>query len=217
MRLVRRADNLTTFTCRLSWNLGASTSSNPQGLSRPVVGLLYPLLLITVPQFPQLISFRLYTVFVSSFFHWPFNLYKNSLHFFLILRSFYSWFFFMPKVKLRPPRTKLDPTSVVMINIKWMPTYLTDGLESKTFRSSELDVFVWEYMKNVLCAEKTRELRQLLALIHSAAAIIIPSVFRRTWRKIWYCFYIRMNHVDVRSESELLNIAQQPHDYIPQN
>jgi len=27
--------------CRLSWNLGASTSWNPQGLSRPVVGLLY--------------------------------------------------------------------------------------------------------------------------------------------------------------------------------
>jgi hypothetical protein len=26
--------------CRLSWNLGASTSWNPQGLSRPVVGLL---------------------------------------------------------------------------------------------------------------------------------------------------------------------------------
>jgi hypothetical protein len=27
--------------CRLSWNLGASTSWNPQGLSRPVMGLLY--------------------------------------------------------------------------------------------------------------------------------------------------------------------------------
>ena len=31
----------TTFMCRLSWNLGASTSWNPQGLSRPVMGLLY--------------------------------------------------------------------------------------------------------------------------------------------------------------------------------
>jgi len=40
-RPVRRADNLTTFVCRLSWNLGASTSWNPQGLSRPVMGLLY--------------------------------------------------------------------------------------------------------------------------------------------------------------------------------
>ena len=38
---VRRADNLTTFMCRLSWNLGASASWNPQGLSRPVMGLLY--------------------------------------------------------------------------------------------------------------------------------------------------------------------------------
>jgi hypothetical protein len=27
--------------CRLSWNLGASTCWNPQGLSRPVMGLLY--------------------------------------------------------------------------------------------------------------------------------------------------------------------------------
>jgi hypothetical protein len=28
-RPVRRADKLTTFVCRLSWNLGASTSWNP--------------------------------------------------------------------------------------------------------------------------------------------------------------------------------------------
>ena len=32
--------------CRLSWNLGASTSWNPQGLSRPVMGLLYLYLLL---------------------------------------------------------------------------------------------------------------------------------------------------------------------------
>ena len=38
---VRRADNRTTFMCRLSWNLGASTSCNTQGLSRPVMGLLF--------------------------------------------------------------------------------------------------------------------------------------------------------------------------------
>jgi hypothetical protein len=38
---VRMADNLTTFKRRLSRNLGASTSWNPVGLSRPVVGLLY--------------------------------------------------------------------------------------------------------------------------------------------------------------------------------
>jgi hypothetical protein len=31
----------TTLMCRLSRNLGASTSWNPQGLSRPVMGLLY--------------------------------------------------------------------------------------------------------------------------------------------------------------------------------
>jgi len=38
---MRRADNLTTFMCLLSWNLGASTSWNPLGLSRPVMELLY--------------------------------------------------------------------------------------------------------------------------------------------------------------------------------
>ena len=37
---MRRADNLTTFMCRLSWNLGASTSWNPLRLSKPVMGLL---------------------------------------------------------------------------------------------------------------------------------------------------------------------------------
>ena len=34
-------DNLTTFMSRPSLNLGASTSWDPQGLSRPVMGLLY--------------------------------------------------------------------------------------------------------------------------------------------------------------------------------
>jgi len=38
---VRRADNLATFMFRLSWNLRTSTFCNPQGLSRPVQGLLY--------------------------------------------------------------------------------------------------------------------------------------------------------------------------------
>jgi hypothetical protein len=41
-RPVRRADNLTTFMCRLSWNLEASTSWNPQGLSRPHNGIALP-------------------------------------------------------------------------------------------------------------------------------------------------------------------------------
>ena len=35
-----KSDNLTTFTRRLSGNLGASTSWKSQGLSRPVMGLL---------------------------------------------------------------------------------------------------------------------------------------------------------------------------------
>ena len=39
--LVQRADNLTTFKCWLSWNLGVSTFWNRGGLSRPVQELLY--------------------------------------------------------------------------------------------------------------------------------------------------------------------------------
>jgi len=54
-RPVRRADKLTTFICRLSWNLGASTFWNSQGLSRPVMEL---------PPLP--FTFRNPTVFLSS-------------------------------------------------------------------------------------------------------------------------------------------------------
>jgi hypothetical protein len=38
---VLRADNLTTFMCRLSRNSATSASWKPKGLSRPVTGKLY--------------------------------------------------------------------------------------------------------------------------------------------------------------------------------
>jgi hypothetical protein len=37
---VRKADNLTTFMCRLSWSLGASNYLNPRGLSKTVMELI---------------------------------------------------------------------------------------------------------------------------------------------------------------------------------
>jgi len=40
-RAVHRSDNLTTCVYRFSWNLGASTSWNPLGLSRPVMWLWF--------------------------------------------------------------------------------------------------------------------------------------------------------------------------------
>jgi len=46
---VHRADNLTTVQCRLSWNLGASNSWNPKGLSKPEMGLLYLLYYLALP------------------------------------------------------------------------------------------------------------------------------------------------------------------------
>ena len=60
-RLVRRADNLTIFMCWLSWNLGASPSWNPRGLSSPVMGMLY-LMYIRIS-----IDFRLSSVVVRGF------------------------------------------------------------------------------------------------------------------------------------------------------
>jgi hypothetical protein len=38
---VRKADKFYTSKCLLSLNLEASTALNPQGLSKPVMGLLY--------------------------------------------------------------------------------------------------------------------------------------------------------------------------------
>ena len=40
---VRRVDNLTTFMCRLSWNLGASASWNPSGPIQACNGIALPL------------------------------------------------------------------------------------------------------------------------------------------------------------------------------
>jgi hypothetical protein len=44
---VREGDDLTTFTCRISWNLGTLASWNPLGHTGPVTGLLYLYLYIT--------------------------------------------------------------------------------------------------------------------------------------------------------------------------
>jgi hypothetical protein len=45
---VRRADNVTTFICRLSCSLGASNSWNPRDFSRPLMGLLLRIYTTTV-------------------------------------------------------------------------------------------------------------------------------------------------------------------------
>jgi len=46
--------------CRLSWNLGISTSWNPLGLSRAVMGLLYLFTLVRKKKSPHI---RVYTIF----------------------------------------------------------------------------------------------------------------------------------------------------------
>jgi hypothetical protein len=57
---VRRADNLTTFMCRLSRHLGASTSWNPKGLSRSVMGLLYLVPQVCMSAVQPLFCYRQY-------------------------------------------------------------------------------------------------------------------------------------------------------------
>jgi hypothetical protein len=61
---VHRADNLTTFMCQLSWNLEASTSWNPLGLSRPVIRLLYH---FTFPVMKYIMMWFQYLVFQLSY------------------------------------------------------------------------------------------------------------------------------------------------------
>jgi hypothetical protein len=66
---VRMADNLTTFTCRLSWNLWATTSWNPQGLSRFVQGLLCLLILaFYLPKDPIIREIYIFLVFFRPLF-----------------------------------------------------------------------------------------------------------------------------------------------------
>ena len=62
-----RADNLATFTCRLSWNLWTSTSWNTQGLSRPVMGLLYLFVLFRRPSVTSsyVVQWRLWSVWLK--------------------------------------------------------------------------------------------------------------------------------------------------------
>jgi hypothetical protein len=68
---VHRADNLVTFMCRMSSNLGASTSWNPNGLSRPVMGLLYlykqAVYNAVACNFSLLLSFKTFYLYVIHF------------------------------------------------------------------------------------------------------------------------------------------------------
>jgi hypothetical protein len=58
--------------CRLSWNLGASTSWNPQGLSRPVMGLLF---------FTNSTKFSMWTLHIYTEIHTP-NQFKLVAHYY---------------------------------------------------------------------------------------------------------------------------------------
>ena len=68
--------------CRLSWNPGASVSWNPQGLSRPVMGLLYLFTLFLRPSlhFTTLHSTSLHlSILYSTKLHYT-SLHLSTLH-----------------------------------------------------------------------------------------------------------------------------------------
>jgi len=69
--------------CRLSWNLGASVSWNPQGLSRPVMGLLYLYLYLT-----HIILKSVQTIFFNSVPTRRENLSQIQVQSLLILKNF---------------------------------------------------------------------------------------------------------------------------------
>jgi len=71
--------------CRLSWNLGASTSWNTWSLSRPVMGLLYFYLYLCT----FMITFRSVFLRIRSFSER--KLYRKSKHAFWVQRHFFSW------------------------------------------------------------------------------------------------------------------------------
>jgi hypothetical protein len=62
---VRRADNLTTFIYQVSWNLVASPSWKPQGLSRSLMRMFYLLPLTSnIRHYPNLKYFLSYVSYV---------------------------------------------------------------------------------------------------------------------------------------------------------
>ena len=69
---VRRTANLATYMCRFSWNLGASTSLNPEGLFRPVQWMLYfsPYMInmnfVFLSIKPKLLSFHILLLIFTS-------------------------------------------------------------------------------------------------------------------------------------------------------
>ena len=84
---VRRADNLTTFMCRLSWNLGVATFWNPQGLSRPEMGLLDPYLYLETSWFCPVHNFH-FTLFHAAYFRQLIALHLVNKHLSFLTHKF---------------------------------------------------------------------------------------------------------------------------------
>jgi hypothetical protein len=78
--------------CRFSWNLGVSISWNPQGLSRPVMGFLYPYLTNVERNYITSVCFQ----FTFCFIH--------PLSWLLKQDTFKGWFYFMDTLYSGTPK-----------------------------------------------------------------------------------------------------------------
>ena len=103
MRPVRRAEKLTTFTCRLSCNLGASTSWNLQGLSRPAMRLLYLYLYQSVLFFH--LSFQIAILHLLIFVFWS----SSKSTFVRIIVKYLNYFSFT--IRSISTTNQIQPTS----------------------------------------------------------------------------------------------------------
>jgi len=128
--------------CRLSWNLVVSTSWNPQGLFRPVIGLLhlYRLRSFTIYNFSSFLflQFLCPKIFFRSFCNY---IYKISL---VILFSAYS-------IYLQPPSIleavlHSQPEGATCLDDGDPLIVVTVGLQAKILRSSFISPMQFSYI-----------------------------------------------------------------------
>jgi len=153
-RPVRRAD-LTTFMCPLFWNLGASTSWNPQGLSRPVMGFFLYLQTVQILIVRQLESFDTDSLVKCSL-TWPAS---HTLNITTQLQVAFS----CPAVPARYIQTLLVQTYIITD-----PNFVSCSWSNFANR-------IWE-----ICASVQRtKLVMLLCVLDSNISVLYLSLHRR--------------------------------------
>jgi hypothetical protein len=118
--------------CRLSWNLGASTAWNPQGLSRPVMGLLYlhlynpyhalsPIITLSRATADPNVLWQLWLINLMEGSHyWKTNMCSNGLKISQILgNSKFRYNFIYAQIKIWPYVYRFSLNSRTVRGITW--------------------------------------------------------------------------------------------------